>query len=42
MQGVLDLIILRAGWVAARSSSAGTNWNKTLPCSQRKKGDGEG
>lgn len=37
VQGVLGLIILRAGCVAAGSSSAETNWNKTLPCSQRKK-----
>lgn len=41
MQGVLGLIILRAGWVAAGSLSSGTNWNKTLPCFQRKKRETE-
>lgn len=37
MQGVLGLVTLRAGSVAARSLSAGTNWNKTLPSTLKKK-----
>lgn len=40
LQGELGLIILRAGWLAAGRSSAGTNWNKTLPCSPRKRETG--
>jgi len=35
VEGVLHLIILRAAWVAAVSSSTETNWNKMLPCFQR-------